>query len=69
MMHQTKKPKSSFWRSIKVVAWSFVGIRSSAGYRDDLAKVNPLHIVLVGIVAALVLVVALINVAKWVVGT
>ncbi|WNO06089.1 DUF2970 domain-containing protein [Rhodoferax mekongensis] len=55
--------------SVKLVAWSFIGIRSNKGYRDDLAKVNPLHVVLVGIVGALLLVVGLISLAKWVVGS
>lgn len=59
--------KASFLRSIKLVAWSFLGIRSNKGYRDDLAKVNPMHVVLVGLVAAVLLVVGLISLAKWVV--
>ncbi len=61
--------KSSFLHSVKLVAWSFIGIRSNKGYRDDLAKVNPLHVVLVGIVGVLLLVVGLISLAKWVVGS
>lgn len=60
------KDKASFLRSVKLVAWSFLGIRSSKGYRDDLAKVNPLHVVLVGLVGAVLLVVGLISLAKWV---
>lgn len=59
--------KASFVRSVKLVAWSFLGIRSNKGYRDDLAKVNPMHVVLVGLVAAVLLVVGLISLAKWVV--
>lgn len=61
-------PKASFWRSVKLVAWSFLGIRSNTGYREDLARVNPLHVVLVGLVAALLLVLGLIGLAKWVAG-
>lgn len=45
-----------------------LGIRSSKGYRDDLSKVNPLHVVLVGLIAAGLLVVGLISLVKWVVG-
>jgi flagellar biogenesis protein FliO len=50
------------------VAWSFLGIRSRAGYQDDLAKVNPMHVVAVGLVGALLLVLGLIGLASWVVG-
>lgn len=61
------KQKTSFWRSVKLVAWSFLGIRSSAGYQDDLARVNPMHVVLVGFMGALLLVLGLITLATWVV--
>ncbi len=57
----------SFLRSIKLVGWSFLGIRSKQGYQQDLAKVNPLHVMLVGVVAALLLVVSLIGLVNWVV--
>jgi Protein of unknown function (DUF2970) len=60
-------PKASFGRSIKLVAWSFLGIRSKSGYQEDLAKVNPMHVVLVGLVAALMLVFGLIGMVHWVV--
>jgi hypothetical protein len=63
------RPKASFWRSVKLVAWSFFGVRSQQGYRDDLAKVNPLHVVLVGLVGVALLVVGLISLAKWAVAS
>ncbi len=59
--------RPSVWRSIKLVAWSFLGIRSRAGYQDDLAKVNPMHVVAVAIVGVLFLVVGLIALVNWVV--
>jgi hypothetical protein len=59
--------KTSFLRSVKLVAWSLLGIRSRKGYQDDLARVNPLHVLLVGFVAVLLLVVSLIGLVNWVV--
>ena len=56
-----------FMHSVKVVAWSFVGIRSKQGYQDDLSRVNPLHVVLVGLVSVLLIVVGLIGLVNWVV--
>ena len=63
-----KAPSASWLRSVKVVAWSFIGIRSRTGYQEDLAKVNPMHVVAVGLVGALFLVFGLIGLANWVVG-
>lgn len=63
----TVAPAPSVWRSIKLVAWSFLGIRSNTEYQQDLAKVSPMHVVAVGLVAALLLVVGLITLVNWVV--
>ena len=59
--------KNSAFRSVKLVAWSFLGIRSRSGYQEDLARVNPLHVVAVGIVGALLLVVGVIGLVNWIV--
>jgi Protein of unknown function (DUF2970) len=63
----TQTKRRDFFRSVKLVAWSFLGIRSNKGYQQDLARVNPLHVVFVGVVAALLLVVSLIGLVNWVV--
>ncbi len=59
--------KSSFLTTLKAVAWSFVGIRKRSGYEDDLAKINPLHVIVVGLVAVLLIVVGLVGLVNWVV--
>lgn len=50
----------SFFRTLKAIAWSFVGIRESSEYQKDLSSINPLHVIIVGIGAVLVLVVGLV---------
>ena len=61
------QPRPSFLHSLKLVAWSFAGIRSRKGHNDDFAKVNPMHVVLVGFVSVLLIVVGLIALVNWVV--
>lgn len=56
-----------FLRSVKLVAWSLLGVRSKIGYQQDLAKVNPLHVIFVGLVCVLTMVVALMVFVNWVV--
>jgi hypothetical protein len=60
--------RGSFLRTLKTVAWSFIGIRKNSEYQKDLAKVNPLHVIAVAIVAVLGLVVALAFFVHWVAG-
>lgn len=50
----------SFFRTLKAVAWSFVGIRKNSEYQKDLSSINPLHVIIVGLGAALALVVGLV---------
>lgn len=62
-----KAPQASFGRSIKLVAWSFLGIRKNSEYQQDLSSVNPLHIVFVAIGAVFIFVLGLIGFVNWVV--
>jgi amino acid transporter len=59
--------KSSLWRSVVAVAWSFLGIRKNSEFQEDVANITPLHIVGVGLVAGLLFVIGLIVVVNLVV--
>lgn len=58
---------SSLWRTIKAVAWSFLGVRRNSEFQEDVTKINPFHIIGVGIVGALLFVGSLIALVNWVV--
>ena len=62
----TEQPKSSLLRTIKMVAWSFIGLRKGSEFEQDI-KMNPLHIMAVGIVGAILFVLALVALVNWVV--
>jgi uncharacterized membrane protein len=59
--------KGSLLRTIRAVAWSFVGIRKNSGYQEDLAKLNPLHVVAVAICGVVLFIVGLMFLVNWVV--
>ncbi len=61
--------KASFWRSMRMVAWGFLGIRKKSGYQQDLAQVNPFHVVVAGLIGLVLLIVVLLLVVKWVVAS
>ena len=62
------KRKGSIFRTVKAVMWSFVGLRSRGAYEQDVAQLNPLHIIVAGLVGVFVFVGSLILLATWVVG-
>lgn len=59
--------KGSIWMTVKAVGWSFLGIRRGGAFQQDMAKLNPLHIIAVGVVAALLFILSLIALVNWVV--
>jgi hypothetical protein len=50
-----------------MVGWSFFGIRKGSESKEDVARVNPFHIIVVGIAGAVILVIGLIVLVNWVV--
>jgi amino acid transporter len=63
----TEQRKGSMIRTIQAVLWSFIGVRKNADYQKDIEKLNPFHILGVGIAAALLFVLGLIALVNWVV--
>jgi len=66
-MSGTPARKGSLWATVKAVAWSFLGVRKSSGFQDDIAQLKPYHIIAVGLVGAILLVVSLIALVNWIV--
>ena len=54
-------------RTVKAVAWSFLGIRKNSDYQEDLGKLNPFHIIAVALVGVALFVGGLIALVNWVV--
>lgn len=72
MSDEPKNPaarKGSFLQTMRAVGWSFFGVRRSADYAQDVAKLNPVHVIIAGIIGAGVFVTALVFLVKWVVGS
>ena len=61
--------KGSFLQTFRAVAWSFFGVRRSADYAQDVARLNPVHLVIAGIISAAVFVLTLVLLVNWVVGS
>jgi hypothetical protein len=61
--------KGSFGQTMKAVAWSFFGVRKSTEFEKDATQINPIHVVLAGIVAAAIFVIGLILLVRMVVSS
>jgi hypothetical protein len=61
--------KGSFAQTLRAVAWSFFGVRKGSEYEKDVSQLNPLHVIVAGIVAAALFVLGLVLLVKWVIGS
>jgi len=66
-LKEAAQRQGSFWQTAKAVGWSFFGVSKSSDYAQDVAKINPVHVIVVGVVAAVMFVVGLVLLIHWVV--
>ena len=59
--------KASPLRTLLAVVWSFFGVRKSKDLERDVGELNPLHLVVAGVVVAALFVGALIALVNWVI--
>lgn len=57
----------SFWQTLKAVAWSFLGIRKRSGYETDAAQLNPIYVIIIGVLLAAIFVGVLVTIVNIVV--
>jgi uncharacterized membrane protein len=56
----------SVLRTIKTVAWSFIGIRQHSEFQNDVNKLNPFHVIVVALAGVALFVGALVLLVNWV---
>jgi Protein of unknown function (DUF2970) len=71
-MNELKKAtqrKASFGATVKAVFWSFFGVRKKSDYEKDAQQLNPVHVIIAGLIAALIFIVTLLLIVRSVVAT
>ena len=58
------KKKSGFMQSMKAVMWGFLGVRKQSGLQEDVASLSFVHIIIAGVVGALIFMGALLLIVK-----
>jgi len=59
--------RASFLRTMRAVMWSFFGVRKGSEYERDAEQLNPVHVIIAGILGAALFVVILLLIVKLVV--
>jgi hypothetical protein len=64
-----KASRASFLQTLSAVLWSFFGVRKGQSHSEDMQKLNPVHVILVGLLAAAGFVLGLLLLVNYVVGS
>ena len=66
-MDEQERPtdrKASFVATIKAVFWSFFGVRKRSDYESDAANLNPVHVIIAGIIGAILFILILMTIVR-----
>jgi Protein of unknown function (DUF2970) len=66
-LKEAAQRRGSFVQTIKAVAWSFFGVRRGKDHDADMAKLNPVHVIIAGILGAVLFVLTLLIIVSMVV--
>lgn len=66
-LQQAARRKGTFLGTFKAIGWAFFGVRGGKGYEKDLARLNPLHVITVGLLLGVLFVTTLVVIVKLVV--
>ncbi len=61
--------KGSLRRTVLAVFWSFFGVRKSSDYEKDLEQLNPVHLIVAGLIGAALFVGGLLALVSWVISS
>jgi hypothetical protein len=68
-MTEAQKPgRATPLQVAKAVFWSFFGIRKRAAYEKDAVSLTPLQVVVAGIIGAVILVLSLVTLVRFITG-
>jgi hypothetical protein len=59
--------KASFGATMKAVFWSFFGVREKSDYEKDAAQLNPVHVLIAGLIGVLIFIATLVTIVHFVV--
>ncbi|KNZ30601.1 MAG: membrane protein [Methylibium sp. NZG] len=65
-LREAAQRKGSFLQTMRAVAWSFFGVRKGSEYEKDVGQLNPVHVVIAGVLGASLFVLALVTLVGWV---
>ena len=67
-MATQSRPKASIADNVRAVLWGFLGVRRKSDFQQDIVRLNPIHLMITGVVLAFVFVGILMALVFWIAG-
>ncbi|OZI16071.1 hypothetical protein CAL18_19150 [Bordetella genomosp. 7] len=68
-IRDASRRKMNFLQTLKAVLWGMFGVRRGAGYEEDAGKLNPVHLIIAGLLAGAIFVTLLVLIVRWAVAS
>ena len=56
--------KLNFFQTLKAISWAMFGVRKGSGYQEDMTKLNPVHLIIAGLLCGVLFVAGLVLVVR-----
>ncbi len=66
-MSDPRNRKGSVLQTVKTVLWGFLGVRRNSDFQKDVARINPMHLLVVGVALGFLFVGGLMLLVHWIV--
>ena len=63
-LKELSRRKLNFFQTLKAIAWAMFGVRKGSGYQEDVSKLNPVHLVIAGLLCGVLFVAGLVMVVR-----
>jgi hypothetical protein len=60
--------RASFLQTLSAVLWSFFGVRKGRDHDADMAQLNPVHVIVTGVLAGIAFVLSLVFLVRMILG-
>jgi hypothetical protein len=67
-IQEAARRQGSFIGTLRAIGWAFFGVRGGKGYERDLSRLNPLHVIIIGLLLAGAFIATLLVIINLVVG-
>lgn len=63
-LKESTQRKLNFFQTLKAIAWAMFGVRKGSGYQEDMSKLNPVHLIIAGLLCGVLFVASLVMVVR-----